>query len=277
VRFSERPADYQFKDMTVDPGLAADLLAIETADSDWYGLVLDSNSEAEILAAAAFIETRDRIFLTNNSDTEIVDGAVTTDVLSDLQGFAYIRTALLYSQSRLLNWSGAAWAGRMLPFDPGSATWSHKTLAGVSVDTKLTTAQKGIIDGKGGNTYRVVAGVNITLFGNVSSGSFLDITRGRDWLKARMQERVFVKIQGAPKVPFTDPGIAQIQAEVDAQLLDGVEVGLLAADPAPVTTVPLAANVSATDKQNRLLPDISFTATLAGAIHTVEISGVLSV
>jgi hypothetical protein len=62
VGVSDEPDNFQFKDMTLDPGLAADLTAIETADPDgWYGLVLDSNSEPEILAAAAWIEARKKI------------------------------------------------------------------------------------------------------------------------------------------------------------------------------------------------------------------------
>ena len=57
----------------------------------------------------------------------------------------------------------------------------------------------------------------------------------------------------------------------------GILDGGLAADPAPVVTAPKVADVAAADKVARRLPDIDFTATLAGAVHEVVISGVISV
>jgi hypothetical protein len=277
VGVSDEPDNFQFKDMTLDPGLAADLTAIETADPDgWYGLVLDSNSEPEILAAAAWIEARKKIFLTNTSDTEVVDNVVTSDVMSDLQSFAYARTAIIYSQVRLLNWSGAAWAGNRLPADPGSATWAFKTLAGVQVDGNLTGGQTAVIESKGGNVYRRIAGVNITTFGIMASGEFIDITRFIDWLDQRIKERIFGVLINAPKVPYTDTGVDLMRNEVLAQLNQGIAVGGLAADPKPVVTAPRVADIDTADKANRILPDVFFQANLAGAIHKLVISGVLS-
>ena len=62
-----------------------------------------------------------------------------------------------------------------------------------------------------------------------------------------------------------------------ASLRAAVNQGILAADPAPTVTVPKVADVSAADKTARLLPDMKFTGTLAGAIHKVTITGVVSV
>lgn len=279
VGVSISPDDFQFKDTTVDPGLAADLTAIETADPDgWFALLLDSNSEAEIAVAAAFIEARKKIFLTNTSDTEVVDNVVTTDVMSDLQSFAFARTAIIYSQARLLNWTGAAWAGNRLPSDPGSSTWAFKTLAGVQVDgLTLTGGQVTVIESKGGNVYRTIAGVNVTTFGITASGEFIDVTRFIDFLDARIKERIFGVLINNAKIPFTDTGVDLMRAQVLAQLNQGITAGGLAADPAPIVTAPKVADISDADKANRILPDIFFQATLAGAIHKLVISGVLSV
>lgn len=277
VGFDE-PDSFTIKDTTADPGLAADLTAIETADPDgWYCLLLDSNGEAEILAAAAWIEARKKIFLCNTSDTEVVDNVVTTDVMSDLQGFAYARTAILYSQARLLNWSAAAWAGNRLPSDPGSSTWAFKTLAGAQVDGNLTGGQVGVIESKGGNVYRTIAGVNVTTFGITASGEYIDTTRFIDWLDSRIKERIFGVLINNPKVPYTDSGVDLMRGQVLAQLQQGISVGGLAADPAPVVTAPKVADIDPADKAARILPDIFFQATLAGAIHQLVISGVLSV
>ena len=42
-----------------DPGVAADLTAIAKADRNWYGLVTLFNSEAIVLAAAAWVEANE--------------------------------------------------------------------------------------------------------------------------------------------------------------------------------------------------------------------------
>jgi len=62
---------------------------------------------------------------------------------------------------------------------------------------------------------------------------------------------------------------------VTARLSQSVKEGYLTTNPPPVVSAPLAQEVNATDKSNRILPDITFTATTAGAIHTVQIQGTI--
>ena len=57
----------------------------------------------------------------------------------------------------------------------------------------------------------------------------------------------------------------------------GIANGGFAADPAPTVDAPLASAVSANDKAQRLLPDVTFTAVLAGAIHEVQVRGTVTV
>jgi len=68
-----------------------------------------------------------------------------------------------------------------------------------------------------------------------------------------------------------------VEAEVRAVMVLCVNQGILAADPAPTVSVPRAADVSMIDKAARLLPDVKFEATLAGAIHKVIVNGTVSV
>jgi hypothetical protein len=119
--------------------------------------------------------------------------------------------------------------------------------------------------------------VNVTNGGKVSSNEFADVIRFRDWLKAQIAEDVFAALAGADKIPFTDAGVSVIEGLVRDVLKRGIAVGGLADDPAPEVTVPLVADVSSANKTARLLPDVKFTATLAGAIHKTTISGVVSV
>jgi hypothetical protein len=151
-----------------------------------------------------------------------------------------------------------------------------KTLTGIAATT-LTTTQSQNARAKKANTYETLGGVNITREGTMASGEYIDIIRGIDWLQARMEERIYSRLVNLAKIPFTDAGIAIIEAEIRAQLDDGIDNGLIAVDPEYTITVPAASSVSAAEKTARILPDIQFTATLAGAIHSVQVAGTVSV
>ena len=68
-----------------------------------------------------------------------------------------------------------------------------------------------------------------------------------------------------------------VKAVIKAVLSDGIRAGGLASDPAPEVTAPAVKDVDPVTKAGRILPDVKFTATLAGAIHQLEIDGTLSV
>jgi hypothetical protein len=265
----------ELRDMTTDPGIVTDLGAVVAVDDDWYGIAIDSNSEAEILALAADVEARPKLFLAHTADTRAKVQAETTDVASDLQSFAYVRTALIWNNDTL-GYAGAAWLGRCLPLDPGSETWKFKTLAGIAVDD-LTATEVTALKAKACNYYVQIAGINITMDGVTSGGEFIDVTRFVDWLTARMKEAVFALFINNDKVPYTDGGVDLVRAALLGVLGLGVTRGGLAADPAPLVTAPLVADVDPVDRAARHLPDVHFSGRLAGAIHSVDVSGVVTV
>lgn len=264
-----------FADVTADPGLATDLAAIIAADPNWYGLLLDSQSSAEILAAAAWTETNKYLFVCNCSDTEIADPASTTDVAYLLKNSAYTRTALLFAQTQTLCYSAAAWMGRLFPTVAGSENWAFKTLAGIPADA-LTTSQIHAVENKNASVYSVLMGLNLTQFGHVASGEWLDVTRGTDALTNSIQVGILALQANALKVPFTDAGIDMYRSVISASLKQFVDTGFLSDTPAPTVSLPTANSVDKTDKANRNLPLVSFGATLAGAINSTSISGVLT-
>jgi len=112
--------------------------------------------------------------------------------------------------------------------------------------------------------------------GTVGSGDWIDTTRGVDWLKSRMGERIITALANAKKVPYTDTGAVVLETEVRAQLQDGVDVGLLRSDPKPTVTIPSVASQSTSNRQARYFPNITFAAQLAGAVHKVGVSGTVT-
>lgn len=250
------------------------LAAVEDEQPDWYALVITSRTEVDILAAAAWIEAKRKIFIACSDDADVL-AAPLTDIASLLNAASYARTAYFWSGDQA-GMPEAGILGRMLPEIPGSATFKFKTIAGVTFDAFTATERANAI-AKKANIYERLAGVSIFAEGTMAVGEFIDIIIGIDWLQARLQERIYAKLVALPKIPYTDAGTAVVEAEIRAQLREGILNQFLASTPEPVVTVPLVADVNPLDRAARFLPGITFQAQVAGAIHKLQIRGVVTV
>lgn len=262
------------EDDTQDAGIETDLDAIELEDSDWYGFISTSKGTDELDACADWVAARRKFFIggTQNSD---IPASGSADIGSLLKAASQVRTAL-FCNDGIHDQADAAFLGRWLPYTPGSETMKFKSLVGVT-PTAWTDSQLGYLRSKNVNHYISVAGTSIIAEGKTCEGNFMDTIRFVDWLYANIQEEVFGMLNREKKVPFTDDGVAQIESCIRSVLKRGVNAGGLAKSPAFNVIVPLVADVSTLDKAARLLPDITFSATLAGAIHELEITGTVSV
>jgi hypothetical protein len=270
-------------DMTPDPTIkiADDLTAINDYDPDWYGFCIDSNSRDEIwdeaasAGAANWAESNGKLFVCQTQDALVTsDAGETTSVAYELQLANFERT-MCFAHRNNRDYVCAAMLGRALPEDAGSITWAMKELSAVTAQD-FTTAEINIALAKNVNVITTIAGVAVTRFGNSSGGEYFDVMRGVDWIAARIAERVYALLISNDKIPYTDSGINAVKGEVLAQLDAGVARNFLAADPAPTCDVPRAADVSAADKGSRTLNNVKFRATLAGAVHKVNIEGELT-
>lgn len=260
------------KDVTPDTGIAADLAAIRLADGAFYGLLIDGHSEAQINAAAAWAQTQKMIAMFVSQDSELYDPSVTDDVASDLETSGLQRTPILYHTRPVSQCGAARWTGLMLPKDPGAASWANKHPVGLDKDS-LSDGQIAALKGKHCNFYMRVGDLGFTKHGWSGGGRYMDITRGIDWFDARMTERLLALQANSEKIPYTDEGVGMVEAQVLAQLAAGIGVGLIAANPAPVVTVPKVADASPNDKALRILPGISYRFTLQGAADQVTVTG----
>lgn len=276
-----------------DAGVQADLTAIANVDSSWYDILttfggsLGATNTSELGQIAAWAEANGKLFTGDVQDTTIL-GSGTTDIASNLKTLSYVRSPLMFHPDNGA-FAAAAWAGSRLPYSPGSETWKFATLAGVPTTT-FTATQVTNMTSKRCNYYYSV-GSPMTAEGITPSGQYIDTVRGRDALQADLQANIFRVLQNPPsaanpanplgsvllaKVPFTDAGIAVVESEVRASLRRFVNSGFLAASPEPSVSVPKASAVSAASKAARNLSPVSFSATIAGAIHAVTITGGVS-
>lgn len=266
-----RPNIIKIANKTSAETYTAALNAVVAADNDWYGLAADTITAADIFEIATWAEARTKIYVARSADADIITNAA-DDIASDLEAANFDRTALMYHPNSATVYIDAAWLGNCLVLDPGSETWKFKTLGGIPV-YMLTESQRQYALGKGANVYQRIAGVNITENGTVASGEYIDVMRGIDWLKARLQERIYSRLINAPKIPFTNSGIAVIETAVRQQLDIALTAGLIAPEPSYTVTVPDVLATDEMDRQRRELRGVTFRARLAGAIHYVEIRG----
>ena len=195
----------------------------------------------------------------------------------------YFRTFSFY-HTDAYDYPEVAVMSRCFTVTPGGETWALKQLAGVKVDA-LTETEYTVLKGKNVNTFERFRNLSLTQNGKVAAGEWIDVIRFRDFLEEEIKVNVVTAMINRNKVPYTDGGIAIIEAAIRQALARGQATGGIAPTEYDengnenlgyTVTVPLAATISPNQKASRILEDVQFTARLAGAIHVVEIDGSLT-
>lgn len=235
--------------------------------NDWYFLLCPEQGDAEAAAVSEWTDDKRKLYFVATDNFDLA-GELDSD-----------RTVVIY-HDQPGSYPDAAWVGRCAPENPGSITWKFKALTGIEA-SDITPAQLIALHDDGGNSYVAKMGRLQTSEGLTTSGEYIDVIRGADWLESRIATRVQRLLTTAPKVPYDNRGIAQVLAELEAALQEAVAANVIAVDNAGnglwTTSAPDRADVPAESRARRILPDVRFTATLAGAVHEVRIDGVLQI
>lgn len=142
--------------------------AVADVNNSWYALIAETHVSADILALAASIQPRHKIYLTSTADPVTITTG-TTDPASLLKAGSFSRTGIIYLPTANTEFPEAAWVGSQLPRTPGSNDWDFKRANLVTVPV-LTDTQRANLRSKNSNMYTTVAGVNIFQDGNMSTG-----------------------------------------------------------------------------------------------------------
>ena len=264
--------------------IAVSMAKIVTSDSDFYGVALASRVDEDILAMAEWAEANEKLFGTATAADGAKNSEITTDIGSQLKAKNYYRTFWFYHALAAEEYPECAIMARCFAIDPGGETWALKQLSSITTDG-LSETESIAVQGKNGNTFEAVRNISITQNGKVAAGEWIDVIRFRDWLAEEIKVNVLNVLINANKVPYLDVGIASIESAMRSALNLGQDRGGIAQteyDEAGnknlgyTVSVPLNANISPNQKALRELKDCKFTARLAGAIHTVEITGNLT-
>lgn len=264
--------------------IADTMAAVVASDSDFYGVALASRDDADIMAMAEWAEANEKLFGTATAADGAKNSEITNDIGSQLKAKNYYRTFWFYHALAAEEYPECAIMARCFAIDPGGETWALKQLSSITTDG-LSETESLAVQGKNGNTFEAVRNISITQNGKVAAGEWIDVIRFRDWLAEEIKVNVLNVLINANKVPYLDVGIASIESAMRSALNLGQDRGGIAQteyDEAGnknlgyTVSVPLNANISPNQKALRELKDCKFTARLAGAIHTVEITGNLT-
>lgn len=250
--------------------LATSLSAIVAASGLWYQVHTLYNSVLYVTDVAAWVGANGRTYAFDVNEYDIPYTAIsgTDDTGETLLALGYSATTGSYHPRPAAMFS-AAWMGRWLPTDPGSATAKFKTLEGVET-VELNDTQRQNIRDRRMNSYTVEFGRPITWEGYVFSTiyRYIDVRRDVDWLTDEVTKSVFGTIAGADKIPFTPAGIAQVEGSIRKSMSLAVNKEVLAEGTTAVE-VPDIDDIETADKADRVLRNVKFTGTLTGAIHAV--------
>lgn len=233
------------------------------------------------------LEVGDPVTITDAVDTDL-DGEHTVETVPTSTTFTFTTTgaddagpsALTYFAGFV--YPNCAWIGLQLATNPGATTWKFKQLSGIVATglDRLTTAEEAFAVGKSCNLYTLLGstGSGFTHEGVMASGRYIDIQRGIDFMEARLGEATAALLLNTPKIPYTDAGMAVLEATISQQMNSYIGFGILGPllntiDGALFRIlIPKVADQLTADRAARLVKGIEVSAQLAGAIHKVEIT-----
>lgn len=267
---------------------SAAIEAIEDINNDWYAMgALKEFRDLDVTEDMADeIESRRKMFLIATNDPNTLVLGSTSTFAYYLKNANYKRSAVIYHDNDTL-YPDASWMGQQLPKDIGSTNWAYKTLAGIAegaeVDISainLSESQKDAALDVNANVYTETLAADFTYFGTMGGGKnadkegeFIDTIRDIDFLQARTEEGLMSLLLEKDIIPFTNAGITIVDNRLK-NMLDqyGVKQGILV-QGSVITSFPKRSEVSQSDRDDRLLPDGTFTAELQGGINKVVVRG----
>lgn len=251
------------------------LTAVTDTDNSWYGLVAETHVQADILALAAAIQGRKKIYITSTQDPVTLTTAM-TDVAALLKLGNYSRTGIIYLPTADTEFPEAAWMGSQLPRTPGSNDWDFKPAQGITSFSNITDTQRANLRTKNANMFAPFAGVDVFQDGNMATGisDAIDIIVGIDWTYARMQEAIASRLVNLAKIPYTRNGFLIIESEIRSVLAQGEANGLY--DTGWSVTSPDPLTIAASQRIQRIAGDFLFSARLQGSTRVVSIVGTVT-
>lgn len=285
---------YRANGINAETAVAAATLFDQSYGQSWYALVMTGAINADHLAVAAYIEATNtkHLYGVTTQEAGALVPSTTTDIAYQLSQLRYNKTVVQYSSTS--PYAIVSALARQLTVDytgnSTAITLMYKGQPGIVAES-INTTQALSLRGKNCN---VLVNYNndtaIFQHGVASSGVFVDIVTGTDWLAVTLQNALYNLLYTTPtKIPQTDSGSHMMVTTAEAVMVQAVQNGLLApgrwnsngfgslqsGDFLPkgfYVWVQRMADQNPVDRAARKAPPMQIAAKLAGAIHEISIA-----
>ncbi|MBM9576952.1 DUF3383 family protein [Leptospira sp. 201903070] len=242
----------------------------------WFKTIATTHDKTELHALGDYLASIEKMFFACTDDVSVLTGRN-----SIWEYFILHKNPDSFPE--------AAWVGNSAPRRVGSYNYAYLPLDGV-VNSGYGNSQVSSIFSENGNLIVDFGGKQVP-FPGISTGQvYADVVENRAWLKARLRENITSLFLNSDVVPYTIQGIQMIEARMREVFVQAGVQGIIA----PVETeadktrsdlgdyqykinLPETIDeIPTNDRNNRILPNITFSCRLRGAINEVDIDGELT-
>ena len=162
----------------------------------------------------------------------------------------------------------------IMSYKIGGKTAKFKTIQGVK-ECEISRTDLAELEKNNIFTYIEKLGVLQTTEGKMLSGEYIDVVLGEYWIRFRLEEALQRLALVEDKIPYTNKGIGMIVGETEKILSRAVDQGIVEEGQYKVD-YRLRQDVPSNEVALRKYDYVVWTAMLQGAIHTGQISGILT-
>ncbi|MDV6235822.1 DUF3383 family protein [Leptospira ellisii] len=242
----------------------------------WFKVTATTHDKTEIHALGDYLASAEKMYFACSSDATALEGR------NSVWEFITLH-------KNPDSFPEAAWVGNTAPRRVGSYNYAYLPLDGVE-NSGYTNSQTSSILADKGNLIVDFGGRQVPYPGISTAQVYADVVENRAWLKARLSENISALFLNVDVVPYTIQGIQMIESRMREVFSQAGVQGIIA----PVETeadkvrsdlgdyqykihLPETIDeIPTNDRNNRVLPNITFSCRLRGAINEVDIDGELT-
>lgn len=247
---------------SVGKGAAVFKKALE-ANKDFFFVVCTDNTLETIKAVSELCQVNNKVYAVTINDLTDVE-ALGKEVF-DNTFVAYHDNADAYL---------AEGVAVIMSYKIGGKTAKFKQVQGVK-EANISLTDLNLLHENKIFTYIKKLGVLQTTEGKVLSGEYIDVILGEYWIRFRMEERMQRLALTQDKIPYTNRGIGMLVSVAEQVLNQAVDMEIIEAGQYRVD-YKRREEVDSNEVANRVYNHIIWTAMLQGAIHSGQISGILT-
>lgn len=252
---------------------------LRDSHDDWYYLLPAAATDAQIIALAAWAAGTVLSLQTLATGQKEAEKLLVAQSASKSIAITSAQSVICYNADAANSYMHAAWVGRMIGYYPEAVTWKWKALVGIPT-ADVDAAALGALLTNHVNTYVNNHKREYMRDGVCADGEYIDVVIGRWQIKQAMRAAITKLMVETDEVPYNDTGFAMIGAAIIGALNGAAANGIIRTidnRPQYKVVIPRYSDASEKQMEQRIMPDITWHATLRGGVHGIKATGTLSI